>query len=196
LRNIQSFEGEKIQFANVQRHLADERGYAQDRDDAIEDWMVSQKLTVRHQYPVGESMLELDEQRVAEEGLIVPHDATLAVEREQAINMGHITKHANRLRESKPAEPNYLKTTSSLMKRHEARGVKPVYTDEEKQVLASKKVKKQKGPKILLADQREENMKILGRMAVMTDFLRNPRYQDQGKKCPFHVSPGTVIFRE
>ncbi|CAD7925139.1 unnamed protein product [Amoebophrya sp. A120] len=196
-KGADALKAEEKRIDNVQEYLLAQKAQAHHEDLEIEDYLLSQGLTIKHQYPVGETMYNLDQDRIERDKLLDPHNAVIPVETEQAIAIGAKKKHPNYLLKAKPEAPTYYKNTASLAIRKEVRGITKVYTEEQRKELQNRHTTRPKRPrpKVLPASEREQNAQILRRMTIPTDFLRNPRYvpRDEGK-CPFRITPREVTF--
>ena len=56
----------------LQTYLGAQTDVAAEDDHQVRDYLLSQKLTIKHQYPVQETLLHLDKDKLATEQLIDP----------------------------------------------------------------------------------------------------------------------------
>eukprot|EP00397_Hematodinium_sp_SG-2012_P000804 GEMP01000805.1.p1 GENE.GEMP01000805.1~~GEMP01000805.1.p1 ORF type:complete len:1988 (+),score=560.46 GEMP01000805.1:41-6004(+) len=167
-------------LAELRSYLNVQTDKAKDDDKDIAEYLQSQGLTIKENFPVGESMLQLDTEVVQAENLLVPRELMAEFERNTRIQQGVEQKHPNRFAYAKPEQPNYLKLTPALVIRQAARGIVPRLNDDQRSAL--KKLAKPRRKK-------------------QVAFLSNPRIQAErgtagkGQPCPFRVTPSPVIFQ-
>lgn len=200
---------EQARISGVLNSLKEKEKEAVDRD--VQDAELLQArwgLTMREQLPVSESKLKtlLDVQKMQQEGLIVPRSAMVDLERRIEIDKGTEAQHENLLAASKPAEPNYLKATTSLKLRQQVRNIETHLSREQLEQLtvelAERRLQKPPMPPQLNAEVRAENRAIVKRMQSKVTFLKNPRFaadreaSARGAACPFSYSPDCILFRD
>lgn len=162
---------EKSRLKKLEVYLEERRQQAWEDDEEIREKLLEEGLTQRYQYPVEESVLQLDDKKVSSGKLILPHSAVAPLEKRIEISTGKIKKHPNQLAQARPDAPNYLKETASLKVRKEARGAQNIYTEEQKEKYLKMQKNKPKPKGIPPAQQvqgvdMDKNNRILERMQI------------------------------